>query len=139
MLCRISVGGPHGILAWSREEVRLSIFTAPAWQACSIAKPAISACSPELGVQESVKSEKNILMMVNSPFIIKLYETYNGSQGLYFLMEAALGGELFATYNRKSFFGSTKHGQFYVAGATCALEYLHSRRIIYRRSGREHG
>lgn len=77
-------------------------------------------------------NEKRILMMVNSPFIIKLYETYNGSQSIYFLMEAALGGELFATYNRKNLFGSTPHAQFYVGGAICAIEYLHSRRIVYR-------
>merc|ERR1719203_1434792 len=43
------------------------------------------------GMQESVMNEKNILMMTNSAFIIRLYETYNGTQTLYFLMEPALG------------------------------------------------
>ena len=47
-------------------------------------------------------NEKDILMMTNSPFIIKLYETFNGSQSLFFLLEPALGGELYATYNRKA-------------------------------------
>ena len=32
-------------------------------------------------------------------------ECFNGSQTLYFLMEAALGGELYATYNRKGLHG----------------------------------
>merc|ERR1712060_395637 len=86
----------------------------------------------QTGMQESVMNEKNILMMTNSDFIIKLYETYNGSQTLYFLMEPALGGELYATYNRKGFHGSEKHAMYYIAGVVCAFEHMHERRIIYR-------
>merc|ERR1719163_2513938 len=85
-----------------------------------------------MGLQNSVSNEKNILMMTNSPFIIKLYATYNGSQSLYFLMEVALGGELYATYARKSFHGSEKHAKFYIAGVVFAFEHLHERHIIYR-------
>merc|ERR1712107_72151 len=70
--------------------------------------------------------------MTNSPFIIKLFETYNGSQTLYFLMEPAIGGELYNTYNRKGFHGSEKHARFYVAGVVFAFEHLHARHIIYR-------
>lgn len=84
------------------------------------------------GMQESVMNEKNILMMTNSPFIIRLYETYNGSQTLYFLMECALGGELYATYNRKGFHGSEKHAKFYIAGTVIGFDHMHARRIIYR-------
>jgi len=84
------------------------------------------------GMQESVMNEKNILMMTNSVFIIKLFETYNGSQTLYFLMEPALGGELYATYNRKGFHGSEKHAKYYIAGVVLAFEHCHERRIIYR-------
>ena len=39
------------------------------------------------GMQKSVMNEKEILLMMDSPFIIKLDETYNGAQTLYFLME----------------------------------------------------
>jgi len=84
------------------------------------------------GMQESVMNEKSILMMTNSEFIIKLYETYNGSQSLYFLMELALGGELYATYNRKGLHGSEKHAKYYVSGVTFAFEHLHDRNVIYR-------
>jgi len=83
-------------------------------------------------MQESVMNERNILFMTNSPFIIKLYECYNGSQTLYFLMEVALGGELFATYNKKGFHGMEKHCMFYSAGTVCAFEHCHERHIIYR-------
>jgi serine/threonine protein kinase len=84
------------------------------------------------GMQDSVMNEKNILMMTNSPFIIKLHETYNGAQSLYFLLEPALGGELYATYNRKGFHGSESHAKYYAAGTCLAFEHLHERRIIYR-------
>jgi len=84
------------------------------------------------GMQDSVMNEKNILVMTNSVFVIKLHETYNGSQTLYFLLEPALGGELYATYNRKGFHGSEKHAKYYIAGTVFAFEHLHERRIIYR-------
>jgi len=84
------------------------------------------------GMQDSVMNEKHILSMTNSPFVIKLYETYNGQQSLYFLLEAALGGELYATYHRKGFHGSEKHAKYYVSGVVCAFEHLHDRRILYR-------
>eukprot|EP00929_Paragymnodinium_shiwhaense_P042078 TRINITY_DN2183_c0_g2_i1.p2 TRINITY_DN2183_c0_g2~~TRINITY_DN2183_c0_g2_i1.p2 ORF type:complete len:818 (+),score=277.01 TRINITY_DN2183_c0_g2_i1:148-2601(+) len=86
----------------------------------------------QTGMQESIMNEKNILMQTNSPFIIKLLETYNGTQMLYFLLEAALGGELYATYNRKGLHGSEKHAKFYSAGVVCSFEHMHQRRIIYR-------
>lgn len=84
------------------------------------------------GMEDSVMNEKDILMMTNSPFIINLYECYNGSKTLYFLMEAALGGELYATYNRKGLYGSDPHAKFYIAGTVFAFEHMHKRHIIYR-------
>merc|ERR1719254_103036 len=84
------------------------------------------------GMTDSVMNEKNILMMTNSDFVIKLFETYNGQQTMYFLLEPALGGELYATYNRKGLHGSDKHAKYYLAGVVFAFEHCHERRIIYR-------
>lgn len=84
------------------------------------------------GMQDSVTTEKNILFMTNSSFIIRLYETYNSKQSIYFLMEPALGGELYSMYQKKGFYGSEKHAKFYSAGVVCAFEHLHERHIIYR-------
>jgi len=84
------------------------------------------------GMQDSVMNEKNILIMTNSLFITKLWETYNGTQTLYFLLEPCLGGELYATYNRKGLHGSEKHCKYYSAGVVFAFDHLHARRIIYR-------
>merc|ERR1719329_298649 len=84
------------------------------------------------GMQKSTITEKNILLMTNSVFITKLFATYNLTQSLYFLLEVALGGELFATYNRKSLHGSVPHARFYSAGVIFAFLHLHERYIIYR-------
>jgi len=84
------------------------------------------------GMQASVMSEKNVQMLCDSPFIVKLYETFNGEQSLYFLLELALGGELYATYNRKDFFGREPHAKFYAAGVIYGFDHMHQRKIIFR-------
>merc|ERR1712129_662559 len=84
------------------------------------------------GMQQSVISEKNVQLMCDSPFIVKLHETFNGEQSLYFLLELALGGELYATYNRKGFHGSEKHAKFYVSGVVYAFQYLPEMKVIFR-------
>ncbi|CAE7521877.1 xylA [Symbiodinium sp. CCMP2592] len=85
-------------------------------------------------MQETVYSEKKVMMMTRSPFLIGLVECFNDEEGgcLEILMEAALGGELLVTYSRKGFWGSMEHARYYVAGASFALEHLHERRIVYR-------
>eukprot|EP00928_Gymnodinium_smaydae_P008438 TRINITY_DN13079_c1_g2_i2.p1 TRINITY_DN13079_c1_g2~~TRINITY_DN13079_c1_g2_i2.p1 ORF type:complete len:765 (+),score=210.93 TRINITY_DN13079_c1_g2_i2:93-2387(+) len=84
------------------------------------------------GLQDNIMNEKHIFQMTNSDFIIKLYECYAGTQTLYFLMQAALGGELYTTYQKKNLHGNEKHAKFYAAGVCLAFEHMHARRIIYR-------
>lgn len=84
------------------------------------------------GMQKSVMSEKDVQLMCDSPFVVKLHETYNGEQSLYFLLELALGGELYATYNKKGLWGNEKCAKFYVAGTVFAFDHLHSKKIIFR-------
>ncbi|CAJ1373072.1 unnamed protein product [Effrenium voratum] len=84
------------------------------------------------GMQTSVISEKNVQLMCDSPFIVKLFETFNSEQSLYFLLELALGGELYATYNKKNLWGNEKCAKFYVAGTVLAFEHLHGKKVIFR-------
>mmetsp|Transcript_4700 Transcript_4700/g.11405 ORF Transcript_4700/g.11405 Transcript_4700/m.11405 type:complete len:772 (-) Transcript_4700:196-2511(-) len=86
----------------------------------------------QCGMQQASVSEKNIQMMCDSPFIIKLQETYNSDQMLYFLLECALGGELYNTYNRRRLHGSAPHAKFYAAGVVLAFEHMHALKIMYR-------
>jgi len=86
----------------------------------------------QLRMEYSVLNEKRILKMCDSPFVVRLIATYNGKEHVYFLLEAALGGELFTTYERLRFYGSEKHARFYVGCVAEALTHLHERHVIYR-------
>nr|AHY22509.1 cGMP-dependent protein kinase [Dastarcus helophoroides] len=83
--------------------------------------------------QEHVYNEKNIQMICDSPFIVKLYRTYKDRKYIYFLMESCLGGDLFGLMQRqpKRRFGE-KEAKFIAACVLEALSYLHERSIIYR-------
>merc|ERR1719362_1290356 len=83
------------------------------------------------GMQTSIMSEKNVQLMCNSPFIVTLYETYNGEQSLYLLLELALGGEIYATYNKKNLWGKEDCAKYYVAGTMFAFGHLHSKKIVF--------
>lgn len=85
-----------------------------------------------LRMEYSVLNEKRILKMLDTPFVVRLLATYNGREHVYFLLEAALGGELFTTYERLKLYGSEPHAKFYVACVTEALAHLHERNVIYR-------
>lgn len=84
------------------------------------------------GMQKSVMSEKEVQLLCDSDFIVKLHETFSSPQQLYFLLELALGGELYATYNKKGFFGKEQHAKFYVAGVVNAFIHMHGKKIVFR-------
>lgn len=87
----------------------------------------------EKGLEAVTIREKQIHMMLNSPFIVRLYCTYKDAQFLYFLLQPATGGDLFEVCNdNPSFFGSLVHAQFYTAGLCLGLEHMHDKKIIYR-------
>lgn len=81
--------------------------------------------------QQHVQNEKEVLQEVTHPFLVQLLWTSHDARFLYMLMEFVPGGELF-TYlrNRGRFSGSA--GVFYSAEIVCAIEYLHSKSIVYR-------
>ncbi|CAE7538821.1 egl-4, partial [Symbiodinium sp. CCMP2456] len=83
-------------------------------------------------MQSRVINEKNLQLMCDSPFIVKLHKTYTSPQHVYFLLELALGGQLYATYNYCDLWRDEACGKFYVAGAALALEHLHGKQIIFR-------
>ncbi|CAE7257329.1 for [Symbiodinium microadriaticum] len=80
----------------------------------------------------AVMNEKQILRMTNSPFIVRLAATFNEMQYLHFLLEPAMGGDLFTVYSRKPLHGSAPHARFYSACVIRAFQHLHQRHIIYR-------
>lgn len=81
--------------------------------------------------QQHVQNEKEVLQEVQHPFLVQLLWTSHDSKFLYMLMEFVPGGELFTYLRNRGRFSGTA-GVFYSAEIVCAIEYLHSKSIVYR-------
>lgn len=80
---------------------------------------------------EHIFSERSILSSISHPFIVKLYSTFQDTMHLYMLLEYVLGGELF-THLRKATRFSLATARFYASELVVAIEYMHSKGIVYR-------
>lgn len=94
-------------------------------------KAVSKAMVKDTGQTLHILSEKNVMMSLNHPFIIKLYQTYKDQNHLYFLLEPVLGGELF-TYLREQNKFDEPQARFYAACVVSAFESMHEQEIIYR-------
>ncbi|VEN46442.1 unnamed protein product, partial [Callosobruchus maculatus] len=80
---------------------------------------------------EHVKNEKHVLQEIRHPFIVNLLWSDRDDICIYMLFEYVCGGELFS-YLRNAGRFSTSTGNFYSAEIVSALDYLHSKNIVYR-------
>ncbi|KAL9011721.1 MAG: hypothetical protein Q9173_003460 [Seirophora scorigena] len=92
---------------------------------------------------EHTNDERKMLQKVKHAFLVTLWGTFQDSKNLYMVMDFVEGGELFSLL-RKSQPLDPRLGllkvkrfpnpvaKFYAAEVTLALDYLHSRHIIYR-------
>lgn len=101
---------------------------------------------------EHTNDERRMLGEVKHPFLITLWGTFQDSRNLYMVMDFVEGGELFSLLRKSgvslptippdqllSLWYADFHqrfpnpvAKFYAAEVTLALEYLHSKNIIYR-------
>lgn len=77
------------------------------------------------------KSEKNILMKLQHPFLVGLNYSFQTDDKLYFILDYVNGGELFYHLQREKRF-SEDRVRFYGAEIVLALEYLHAAGVVYR-------
>eukprot|EP01017_Pseudomicrothorax_dubius_P032419 TRINITY_DN4249_c0_g1_i7.p1 TRINITY_DN4249_c0_g1~~TRINITY_DN4249_c0_g1_i7.p1 ORF type:complete len:343 (+),score=69.37 TRINITY_DN4249_c0_g1_i7:112-1140(+) len=80
---------------------------------------------------QALKTERDILVTSDHPFIVKLRAAYQGEKNLYFVLEYCPGGELYFLLRRRLML-SEDQARFYAGQILLALEYLHSRDIAYR-------
>jgi len=81
--------------------------------------------------QSHVLNEKNILAMMEHPFILALVATYQDNHELYMLLELALGGELFTLLAKRApLFDSP--ARFYTGSVVSMFSYMHQLRVVYR-------
>jgi protein kinase A len=85
----------------------------------------------ETGQQAHILSEKNVMLQLDSPFLVKLWQTYQDRDRLYFLLEPSLGGELFSVLREQERFPDTT-AMFYAASVVVAFEYMHGKNFVYR-------
>ena len=75
--------------------------------------------------------ERDALMKVNHPFVVKLLAAFQTKLKVYLVMEYIIGGELFSRLEDRGFF-LPGEAQFYAAEAVLAVEYLHGIGICHR-------
>jgi len=80
---------------------------------------------------EHVKAEKQILSMIEHPYIVNLLQTFQDDKRLFMVMEYVNGGELFS-YLRKEGRLPNDHARFYAAEIILAFQYLHGCNVVYR-------
>ncbi|CAH0052128.1 unnamed protein product [Clonostachys rhizophaga] len=80
---------------------------------------------------EHTNDERRMLSDVKHPFLITLWGTFQDIRNLYMVMDFVEGGELFSLLRKSGRFPNPV-AKFYAAEVTLALEYLHSKNIIYR-------
>lgn len=80
---------------------------------------------------EHIISEKGVLSVINHPFVVNLYKTFQDEHYLYMVMEYVCGGELFSHLRKVGKFPNDV-AKFYAAEIILVIEYLHSKHIVYR-------
>ncbi|KAM5351368.1 hypothetical protein ACJ41O_004091 [Fusarium nematophilum] len=80
---------------------------------------------------EHTNDERRMLSDVKHPFLITLWGTFQDIKNIYMVMDFVEGGELFSLLRKSGRFPNPV-AKFYAAEVTLALEYLHSKNIIYR-------
>lgn len=80
---------------------------------------------------DHVKNEKEILSSVSHPFIVNMLWACHDKTFLYMLMEYVPGGEVFSYLRNYGRFTNAT-ANFFASEIVSALDYLHSRNIVYR-------
>lgn len=80
---------------------------------------------------EHIKAERQILQMIEHPFIVNLVTTFQDERRLFMLMEFVNGGELFSFLRKRGRLNNDQT-RFFAAEIVLALTYLHAIHIVYR-------
>ncbi|KAK9143305.1 hypothetical protein Syun_012705 [Stephania yunnanensis] len=80
---------------------------------------------------DSILAERNILISVRNPFVVRFFYSFTCRENLYLVMEYLNGGDL---YSLLSNLGCLEEdmARVYIAELVLALEYLHSLNVIHR-------
>ena len=82
-------------------------------------------------IYDNLVLERQILLQLDHPFIMKLVKTFKDPERIYFLTEYVRGEDLFDVLRVLNLL-TDEQSKFYVGGIVLMLEHLHERKIIYR-------
>ncbi|XP_036379356.1 ribosomal protein S6 kinase alpha-6 isoform X1 [Megalops cyprinoides] len=77
------------------------------------------------------KMERDILVEVNHPFIVKLHYAFQTEGKLYLILDFLRGGDVFTRLSKEVMF-TEEDVKFYLAELALALDHLHNLGIVYR-------
>lgn len=80
---------------------------------------------------ESILAERNILISVRNPFVVRFFYSFTCRENLYLVMEYLNGGDLFSLLKNLGCLDEDM-ARIYIAEVVLALEYLHSLNVIHR-------
>ena len=82
-------------------------------------------------VFENLIMERNIMLQIDHPLIIRLVKTFRDELRIYFLLEFIQGTDLYDALKQADIL-SNESAKFYCSCILMMLEYLHDRNILYR-------
>jgi cGMP-dependent protein kinase len=82
-------------------------------------------------LESCVDVEKNVLLKVDHPFIMKMVKYLKNENYIFFIEEYIHGKELWEVIRDIGLL-TKEQTQFYSASILCAIDYLHKKKIIYR-------
>ncbi|KAA0055133.1 putative serine/threonine protein kinase IRE [Cucumis melo var. makuwa] len=80
---------------------------------------------------ESILAERNILISVRNPFVVRFFYSFTCRENLYLVMEYLNGGDIYSLLRNLGCLDEDM-ARIYIAEIVLALEYLHSLNVIHR-------
>ncbi|XP_047332435.1 probable serine/threonine protein kinase IREH1 [Impatiens glandulifera] len=80
---------------------------------------------------ESILAERNILISVRNPFVVRFFYSFTCRENLYLVMEYLNGGDLYSLLRNLGCLDEDV-ARVYIAEVVLALEYLHSLNVVHR-------
>ncbi|EPS65446.1 hypothetical protein M569_09330, partial [Genlisea aurea] len=80
---------------------------------------------------DRILAERNILITVRNPFVVRFFYSFTSKENLYLVMEYLNGGDLYSLLKNVGCL-SEEVARSYISELVLALEYLHSLGIVHR-------
>ncbi|GER37585.1 kinase [Striga asiatica] len=80
---------------------------------------------------DRILAERNILITVRNPFVVRFFYSFTSTDNLYLVMEYLNGGDLYSLLKKVGCLEDAV-ARIYIAELVLALEYLHSLGIVHR-------